>query len=198
MAILAYPDPVFQPAMRIIASISNGFPAVVTTTFANQYISGIIVRLNVPKGFGMVEANQLYGPIVVTGDTTFTIDLDTRTFTPFIAPTIVDTTDGAGNASGSIAGTQALTGLGQYFNVGTQLFTVTSRSGSLSTSGSGSGTMNLDTGAYTFTGCAANTSIYWTGISSPFNKQSATVTALGEINSQLLAPERNVLPYSAT
>lgn len=87
MAILANPDPIFQPAMRIISSISNGFPAVVTTTFANQYITGMIVRLNVPNGFGMVLANQLYGPIVVMGDTTFAIDIDTRNFDPFLAPT---------------------------------------------------------------------------------------------------------------
>ena len=45
MAIQAYPFPVFQPAMRVISSITNGFPAVVTTTFDHQYISGTVMRL---------------------------------------------------------------------------------------------------------------------------------------------------------
>ena len=90
MTILAVANPVFQPAMRIISNITNGYPAQVTTTFAHQYITGTIVRLYVPAGYGMVEANQLKGPIVVTGDTTFTIDLDTTSFTAYSAPVLSD------------------------------------------------------------------------------------------------------------
>lgn len=86
MAILAQPFPVFQKAMRIISAITNANPAAVTTTFNHQYVTGMIVRLNIPNGFGMVQANQLYGAIVVTGDTTFTIDIDTTTFDVFAAP----------------------------------------------------------------------------------------------------------------
>ena len=83
MSILAQQYPVYQPAMRIIEAITNANPASVTTTFNHQYITGTIVRLNVPTGFGMVQANQLYGPIVVTGDTDFTIDIDTTFFDVF-------------------------------------------------------------------------------------------------------------------
>ena len=86
MAILAQQNPVFQQAMRIIQSISKSFPASVVTTFPHQYITGMIVRLNVPVGYGMVQANQLYAPIIVTGATTFTIDIDTTYFEPFEAP----------------------------------------------------------------------------------------------------------------
>lgn len=86
MTILANPFPTFQPAMRIISSITNGSPALVTTTFAHQYLTNLIVRLNVPLGFGMPEVNQLFGLIVVTGDTTFTIDINTIDFTPFVLP----------------------------------------------------------------------------------------------------------------
>jgi hypothetical protein len=86
MAIQAYPFPVFQPAMRVISSITNGFPAVVTTTFDHQYISGTVMRLYVPVGYGMVQANQLTGEIVVTGPTTFSIDIDTTFFDPFTTP----------------------------------------------------------------------------------------------------------------
>ncbi len=87
MAILAYPYPTFQPSMRIIAAITNAFPASVTTTFAHQYVTGTIVRLDIPTGFGMVQANQLFGPIEVTSPTTFTIALDTTTFDVFSIPT---------------------------------------------------------------------------------------------------------------
>ena len=86
MAILAQPFPVFQKAMRIISAITNANPASITTTFDHQYITGMIVRLNIPAGFGMVQANQLYGPIIVTGSTTFTIDIDTTKFDVFAAP----------------------------------------------------------------------------------------------------------------
>lgn len=87
MAILANTRPIYQPAMRIISSITNDFPALVTTTFNHQYSTGMIIRLNIPQGFGMQEANQLYGPITVTGDTTFTIDIDTTNMDPYEAPT---------------------------------------------------------------------------------------------------------------
>lgn len=84
----APPFPVFQRAMRIIEAITNGFPAQVTTTFAHQYLDGLIVRLYIPEGFGMQQANQLTGAITVTGDTTFLIDIDTTNFDSFIIPSI--------------------------------------------------------------------------------------------------------------
>lgn len=86
MAIFANSNPIFQPAMRIIDSITNSFPAVVTTTFDHQYITGTIVRLDIPLGFGMHQANQQTGPIEVTGSTTFTIAIDTTFYDPFSAP----------------------------------------------------------------------------------------------------------------
>ena len=81
--ILADSDPMFQPAMRIINDVTNAYPALVTTSFAHQYLDGLIVRLDIPEGFGMYQADQLYGPIIVTGATTFTIDIDTTNFEPF-------------------------------------------------------------------------------------------------------------------
>lgn len=86
MAILAFPNPVFKPAMRIIQSITNGFPASVTTTFAHNYLTGVIIRLDIPPGYGMQEANQLFGAIEVTSSTTFLIPVDTTFFTPFAVP----------------------------------------------------------------------------------------------------------------
>jgi hypothetical protein len=43
----------------------------------------MVIRLNIPAGYGMQEVNQLFGPIVVTGSTTFTIDIDTSAFSVY-------------------------------------------------------------------------------------------------------------------
>lgn len=86
MPILALPTPVFKPAMRIITNITNANPASITTSFAHGYITGLIVRLDVPLGFGMQQVNQKFGTITVTGNTTFTITIDTTQFDPFSTP----------------------------------------------------------------------------------------------------------------
>ena len=85
-ACYANPSPIFQPATRLIDSITNANPAVVTTTFAHQYKDGTIVRLDIPPADGMQQANQLTGSITVLSPTTFAIDIDTTTFAPFAIP----------------------------------------------------------------------------------------------------------------
>ena len=82
----ADPHPIFQPAMRLIAAISQSNPAVVTTTFANQYIDGTIVRLDIPEIDGMQELAEQLFPITVTSPTTFTIPIDSTHFQPFVIP----------------------------------------------------------------------------------------------------------------
>lgn len=82
----AYPTPVFGPAMRLIASITNAYPAVVTTTFDHDYVDGTIVRFDLPTATGMQQLNQMTSPILVTGLTTFTINVDTRQFASFSVP----------------------------------------------------------------------------------------------------------------
>lgn len=86
MSIQAQQFPVFYPSMRIITAITQNFPALVTTSFNHGYASGLIIRLVIPLGFGMQQANDLYGSITVTSPTTFTITVDTTYFAPFIVP----------------------------------------------------------------------------------------------------------------
>lgn len=88
-ACYANPNPIFQPAMRLIDSITNAFPAVVTTTFAHQYKDGTVVRLDIPPADGMQQANQLTGAILVINPTSFYIDIDTTHFEPFVIPSVV-------------------------------------------------------------------------------------------------------------
>lgn len=85
----ANPNPIFQPATRLIASITNANPAVVTTTFAHQYKDGTIVRLDIPPADGMQQANQLTGSITVLSPTTFAISIDTTQFAPFAIPATI-------------------------------------------------------------------------------------------------------------
>lgn len=97
VVIYAIQNPVYKPAMRVIYSITKAFPAVVTTAVAtnnfnvlvpanHNYITGTIVRLDIPPGYGMTQADQKTGTITVTGPTTFTIDIDTTFFDAFVAP----------------------------------------------------------------------------------------------------------------
>lgn len=86
----AYTNPVFQPAMRLITAITNADPAIVTTSFAHQYKTGTIVRLDIPIACGMQQANKKTGTIVVLTPTTFSIDIDTSFFEPFSIPVLTD------------------------------------------------------------------------------------------------------------
>jgi hypothetical protein len=79
-------NPVFQPAMRIISAITNANPAVVTTTFEHQYLTGTVLRLDVPVADGMQQINGMTFPIVVTSPTTFTVPVDSTSFDSFSIP----------------------------------------------------------------------------------------------------------------
>ncbi len=83
----ADPRPIFQPAMRLILSITQANPAVVTTTFPHQYLSGTVVRLDIPQACGMPQANTLTGAISVIDSTSFYIDINTTQFQAFAIPT---------------------------------------------------------------------------------------------------------------
>lgn len=88
----AVEEPTYQPAMRNILSITQAYPAVVTTTFDGTnpgdhlYKTGLIVRLDIPSGYGMEQANSRYSPIIVLSASTFSIDIDTRSMDAFVAP----------------------------------------------------------------------------------------------------------------
>ncbi len=85
MAVFPELNPAYKPAMRVISAITNANPASITTTQDHLYISGNIVRIDIPLGFGMQQINQQFGEITVTGDTTFTIDIDTTFYDAFVA-----------------------------------------------------------------------------------------------------------------
>lgn len=81
-----YPFPVYQPAMRLVIAITKANPAVVTTSPNHQFVTGTIVRIYTYPANGMVQINQMTGPITVTGVNTFTIPIDTTNFDTFVVP----------------------------------------------------------------------------------------------------------------
>lgn len=89
--IFAIEFPTYLPAMRIITSITQAKPAVVTTSFAHGYITGEIVRISVPYEhgmytWGMEQIDSKKGTILVLNSTQFSIDIDSTLFDPFVTP----------------------------------------------------------------------------------------------------------------
>lgn len=82
--------PMFQPAMRLITGVTASSTATVTTSFDHDYLAGLEVRLYIPVGFGMVQANHLVGTILeVPTTSSFIVSIDTSSFDPFIFPSPV-------------------------------------------------------------------------------------------------------------
>lgn len=80
-------SPAYEPQMQNIASITNSYPAVVTTTNDHGYLNGAIVRLSVPYDYGMTQINQQYGSISILSSTSFSIDIDSTFYWPWVVPT---------------------------------------------------------------------------------------------------------------
>ena len=80
-------NPIIQPATRLVTAITNANPAMVTTSFANQYETGDIVTVVVPYGWGMTQWRSQTGPITVLNTTQFTIPVDSTNFDVFVEPT---------------------------------------------------------------------------------------------------------------
>ena len=94
------PNVYFYPAARLILSISESSPAIITTTNNTQVVGGVLiavpaphgyetgltVRIDIPQVCGMQQLNGFAGEIVVTSPTTFTIDVDTRNYDSFAIP----------------------------------------------------------------------------------------------------------------
>ena len=86
MPVYSDAQPTFQPAMRTIAGISQSGPMVITTDLPHFYLDGLTVRLIVPSVFGMWQANDLQGEIVVIDATNFSMSFDSTGFSAFVIP----------------------------------------------------------------------------------------------------------------
>lgn len=79
-------DPTFQPAMRVISSITQSDPVVITTVYDHQYHDGLIVRVDIPLDDGMQQLNQMTGTVTVIDDTSFSLPINTIDFDAFVIP----------------------------------------------------------------------------------------------------------------
>lgn len=87
MVIVAIQNPTFQKAMRVVTAITQDSQALVTTSFAHNYVTGQLVRFSMPRYFGMQQINQQQGFITVTSSTEFTVDLNTSSYDAFAVAT---------------------------------------------------------------------------------------------------------------
>lgn len=79
-------NPTFQPAMRVIVSITNTDPVIITTMYEHQYHDGLIVRIDIPSDDGMQELNQKTGTVTVIDANSFSLPINTIFFEPFVIP----------------------------------------------------------------------------------------------------------------
>ena len=79
------------PQAQTITSITNGNPAIVTTLKPHGYQSGFNVRITFPPSydtiFGMYQINGEQGTIAVLSPTSFSIDINTMNYDPFVIGT---------------------------------------------------------------------------------------------------------------
>ncbi len=76
------------PSTLLITYITRSYPMAVTftvpSTGSNTYIVGQVVRLNVPKTWGMFQADGLTGKIVQIGINSMKLDIDSQLFDSFV------------------------------------------------------------------------------------------------------------------
>lgn len=75
---------IFYPRLAYITNISNAFLAVINFSADHTYTLGEVLSLRVPAQFGMTELNNQEVRVVMTSSNTVTIDVDTRSFVPFV------------------------------------------------------------------------------------------------------------------
>jgi hypothetical protein len=85
------PGTIQIPSSMNITAITNSYPMVVTAevnslTESNSYIVGQVVRLTVPRSYGMFQANNLQGQIVEIDGLDFSLNIDSRQFDVFAVP----------------------------------------------------------------------------------------------------------------
>ena len=76
------------PSTLLITDITQSFPMVVSFTVpatgSNTYVTNQLVKLFVPKSWGMFQANGLSGKILSITDSTMTLNLDSTLFDAFV------------------------------------------------------------------------------------------------------------------
>lgn len=72
--------------VQTISSITQDLNMVITTMENHGYVAGMKLTFLIPPQFGMVQLNGLNGQVLQLTPNTLTIDIDSRSFTPFAYP----------------------------------------------------------------------------------------------------------------
>lgn len=72
--------------VKTISSVTQAYPAVLTTSTNHGYPIGVMVTFFIPTYFGMVQLNGNNVQVINATANTLTLNIDTRSFTPFAAP----------------------------------------------------------------------------------------------------------------
>lgn len=81
---------VFYPTYSFISEITNATQATVTFTADHDFTPGEIVSFRVGQAFGMSEINNKRGKVLITGNSSIVINIDTTTWTPFTLSNLND------------------------------------------------------------------------------------------------------------
>ena len=91
--------------MLLITGITQSFPAIIDFTVpetgSNTYIPGQLVRLTVPRTWGMYQANGLTVKIISVGISTMIVEMDSTNFDAFIDGSATSTTPASLSPAGS-------------------------------------------------------------------------------------------------
>ena len=75
----------FQPSRFVISGVLRGPTTTISTTVAHNYVIGQEVRFLIQPTFGMQQLNQQTSFVIaVPTPTTFTVNIDSRLYNPFI------------------------------------------------------------------------------------------------------------------
>lgn len=75
-----------KPFVNFVTGISQAPQAVVTLSKIHEYSVGQMIHFSVPSSFGMTEIDQKVGRVVSVTDYTFTVDLNSSSFSTFSFP----------------------------------------------------------------------------------------------------------------
>ena len=84
----------FAPSVKIITGITAANPGVITTNINHGFATGDRVRIKVPAISGMVELNDQIVTVTNLTATTFSVGVDTTTYTAFAWPTSAQAANG--------------------------------------------------------------------------------------------------------
>ena len=85
------PPQIVLPRTQLITAITQANPMVVTVADAGTYVVGQQIKLTIPNGYGMTQANQLNGTIIAISGLNFTINQNSRAFSAFVVPVATST-----------------------------------------------------------------------------------------------------------